>query len=176
MRDTNKQTMILRGAALIMISVLSACASAPRDFETPTGPRPGNQPGPWIVLGVISLNTSTLNRSDARQNFQETLTVNVPPGTELIVPAMRGWVAGFGSTNPEDLSTVTEARWNPDDHHLGLAFINVAVEDINAVDTSTSPPTQTAAIRITARLSDNNADDRWFGSVNYTLICFGRHP
>lgn len=176
MRDTYRQTVILGAAALTMISMLSACASAPRDFETPTGPRPGNQSGPWIVLGVVSLNTSTLNRSSAHGIFEETVTVNVPPGTELIVPAMRGWVVGFGSTDPEDLSTVTEGRWNSDDHHLGMAFINVAVADINAADTSTSPPTQTATVKVTAVLSDHNADDRWFGSVNYTLICLGRHP
>ena len=89
---------------------------------------------------------------------------------------MRGWTAGFGTMNPEDLSATPIAEWTSDDHHLGLASVHVGVTDINPVDTSTSPPTQTATIRIAARVADRNFDDRWCGSVNYTLICLGRHP
>jgi hypothetical protein len=98
----------------------------------------------------------------------------VPPGTEIILPTIRGWSLGFGNTTPADTSTVGSFTWNPDDHHLGIAELNISVGRINAVDTATTPPTQTATIRIHALLSDNNGDDQWWATVNYNLICLGR--
>lgn len=156
-----------------LLLMATGCATTEFEFETPFGPRSADQIGPFEVLGVISRNTSTLNRSNAHNLFEEDVNINVPPGTELIVPAMRGWVMGFGSTNPANLGT-DAASWNATDHNLGFAFLNIGVERINAVDRTTSPPTQTAVIRVAARLTDDNFDDRWFGSVNYTLICLGR--
>jgi hypothetical protein len=154
------------------------CATAGRDFETPVGPRPGDQlDGPFVVLGLISRNTGTLSRADGRSLFEESVTVNVPPGTELIVPTMRGFLLGFGRTDPEDLSAGTgDAAWHSEDHHLGFAYVNVYVDRIHAVDTSSTPPTQTAVIHVQARLTDDNGDDKWFGDVNYTLICLAKMP
>jgi hypothetical protein len=162
---------------LLLLTAGLGCSTAPRDFETPAGRRPGDQLGPWIILGVLSRETSTLNRSNARPPFEERVTVNVPPGTELIIPAIQGWITGFGRIEPADLSTFEgTANWHTDDHHLGLSQMIVTVEDINSADTTTTPPTQTARIRIGAVLSDNNGDDPWFGTLRYTLICLGRHP
>ena len=161
-------------AALALL--VSGCATAPREFETPQGPRSGDQLSAFEILGVLSRNTSTLHRPNGQQFFQETVTVNVPPGTDIIVPAMRGYAIGYGRTAPDDLSALNTSTftWFREDHNLGLAALNVFVEDINAVDTSTTPPSQTAKITIMALLSDDNGDDGWFGTVNYNLLCLGR--
>ncbi len=163
-------------AALVLCGALSGCSN-PVNFQTPTGQQPGDQFGPWIILGVLSRSTSTLSRADGRSTFLETTTVNVPPGTELIVPAVRGITTGFGSTEPADLSVSGGSfEWSTEDHNFGMTMINVSVTDIDAVDTSTTPPTQTATINVSALLTDDDGRDRWFGGVNYTLICLGRHP
>lgn len=161
---------------LVALTLIPACATHPRKVETPEGPGPGDQTGPFVILGVLSRSTSTLRRADAKETFEDTVTVNVPPGTELIVPAVRTWVAGFGSSDPEDLSTPDTATftWNAQDHHFGVGLFNVWVKDINAVDTSTTPPTQTATIGVSLTLSDKGANKEWFGGLNYNLICLGR--
>lgn len=160
----------------VLMFFLQSCATGPRDYESPIGPISSDQLTPFHILGVISRNTSTLNRSSAHHAFEETITVNIPPGTSLIIPAIRGWVTGYGKTDPEDLSALTSgetATWHTADHHLGFQQLNIFVADINAVDFSTSPPTQTATITIQSLLSDDNGDDSWFGDVNYNLICLG---
>jgi hypothetical protein len=163
--------------AILSLSALSyACATAPSNFQTPAGPIPGDQTGPFEILGLISRNTSTQHRPDARTDFDETVTVNVPPGTEIIVPAMRGWWLGYGSTTPEDISTTIPFTWRTEDHHFGVAYFDIIVTRIDAVDNSTTPPTQTATIHILGRLTDNNLDDSWWGLVDYTLLCLGRRP
>jgi len=162
---------LLRMPAICLI--VAGCATAGRVLETPAAPRPADHVGPFEILGVISRSTCTLNRANAHTVFDETVNVNVPPGTELIVPAMRGWVAGFGKIDPNDC-TSNSVEWGYVDHHFGFALLNVGVERINTTDTSTTPPTQTAMIRVQAHLTDDNGDDRWFGYINYTLICLGR--
>jgi hypothetical protein len=103
------------------------------------------------------------------------VTINVPPETILIVPAVRGWLTGYGKTDPEDLSSLPgPLTWHREDHNLGMTLFNISVKDINAVDNSSSPPTQTAVINIQLYLSDDNSDDTWFGDVNYTLLCLGK--
>jgi hypothetical protein len=164
---------------IVFILVCGSCSSGPREIETPQGPRSADQNGPFIILGVISRNTSTLSQPDAKQEFKETITVNVPPGTQIIIPAVRGWFAGYGKTIPEDYFTQqsnpnSKLNWQHNDEHFGLAWFNVLVDDINAVDSTTSPPTQTAEITITAILGDENLDNRWWASVNYNLLCLGR--
>src|SRR4051794_20163329 len=91
---------------LLVASFNFACATSPRDLETPAGPRTGDQLVPFEILGVLSRGTSTLHRSNARDAYEETFTVSIPPGTEIIVPAIRGWSMGFGRTTPEDTSNV----------------------------------------------------------------------
>ena len=165
---------------LLLVCLLPSCATGPRDLETPQGPRPADQVGPFVILGVVSRNTSTLHRSDARTTFSENHTVNVPPGTQLIIPAMRGWAIGYGSTTPDDLSQQPDINstvtWHSADHHLGMAYLNIYVDRINAVDNTTTPATQTAVITVSGLLTDDNFDDGWWGTVNYTLLCLGVAP
>jgi hypothetical protein len=161
-------------ALVIAGSLTIGCNTGGRDVETPEGSRSPDQNGPFIILGVISRNTSTLSRHNAYDLFQETVKLNVPVGTEIIIPTLRGVMNGYGSTTPEDLSTLAAATWNREDHNFGLQYFNVYVSDIDAPDMSTM--TQTASVVVEAQLSDDNGDDDWFGDVNYTLICLGKHP
>jgi len=86
---------------------LAACSTSDREIQTPSGGRQGEGTGPLIVLGVVSKATSTKSVPNAQNAFEEIFTVNVPPGTEIIVPALSGWTLGYGSTTPEDLSPQT---------------------------------------------------------------------
>lgn len=156
--------------ALVMVE---GCATARRDFETPQGSRSGDQFGPWIVLGVLNRSTSSLNQPSAYNVWEEQITVDVPVGTQIIVPVMRGWVLGAGSATPPDTS-LGSAKWNSDDHNYGVAYTDISIVDINAPDLATN--TQTARIKVELWLADYNGDDPWFGRVNYTLICLGPHP
>ena len=161
---------------LLWLSLFASlsCATTPPDFETPRGPRSGDQPGPWVILGVLNRNTSSLKRANATEPFQEGVRVDVPVGTELIIPTIRGFGAGYGRTDPEDLSGGGSFTWHAADHHLGVLYLNVQVVDINAPDNSTTPPSQSASLTVTALLADDNLDDQWFGTINYTLLCLGR--
>jgi hypothetical protein len=165
---------------LLLIILCYACNTGPRQVETPQGPRSADQSGPFIILGIVSRNTSTLSQADAKKGFEETVTVNIPPGTEIIIPTVRGWFTGYGKTTPEDLSQQPDPNgsliWQPNDEHFGLAWFNVFVDHINAIDTSTTPATQTAVIKIVCILGDENLDNRWWASVNYNLFCLAKHP
>jgi hypothetical protein len=157
---------------LSMLVIAAGCSTTPTKLETPQGAR-GDQFRRLDILGVLSRATSTMRRPNANTQFSEEVTVNVPPGTLMIIPAVNGWALGYGKSDPEDLSKANTFNWHREDHNLGLAQLSVFVTDIDAVDTSTTPPTQTAKIRITAMLSDDNGDDQWFGAVDYKLLCLG---
>ena len=58
--------------------------------------------------------------------------------------------------------------------HFGIAGFNVAVTDVDAVDDSTDPPTQTAEVRVFAILGDHNLDNEWWATINFNLLCLGR--
>lgn len=160
-------------ALLVAMAFLSGCATGPRPLETPSGPSTADATGPFTVIGVISRATSTLNRPNANPYFAEDVLVQVPTGTELIVPAVRGWRLGFGSLEPADLSVnpAPETSWNADDHYFGSALVNVYVKDVNAPDASGS---QSATVTVQIALHDINGDDPWWGLVNYSLICLKR--
>lgn len=171
-----KQGIVASCAAAISLT-LFACSTADRPLETPRGPRPAESTGPLIILGLVSKATSTLKRNDAHQPFDETVTIGVPVGTVAIVPTVRGFTFGYGTTTPEDLAQSDPAKpltWHTEDHNFGVQSLNIFVEDIDAPDPNTN--TQTAKIHISALLSDDNSDDTWFGYVNYTLLCLGNHP
>jgi hypothetical protein len=164
---------------LVLLSaiVFLSCSTVSRDVVTPFGSRPGDQVGPFVILGILHRSTSTENRPDGHAQFSENVDVNVPPGTELIIPVVRGYQLGYGTIDPPDFTTSADRQsftWHPDDHHFGVAALNVSVDRINAVDNSTTPPTQTARVVVDGKLADVNGDDRWWGSVNYTLLCLGR--
>lgn len=157
--------------------LLAGCTSADRTIETPSGGQSAaDVGGPLVILGVVPKATSTKNLSGAPESFVEIVEVNVPVGTVAIVPVVTGWSLGFGSVEPDDLSSQPSPNqqflWHSDDHHLGLARVDLSVQDINAVNPATN--TQTATIRVLLRLSDHNTDDAWFGLVTYTLLCLGK--
>lgn len=163
---------------LVAVACAVSCSTGDRQIETPQGTRSADQTGPWEILGVISRNTSSLSQPNGRDGFSEDIKINVPPGTQIIIPALRGYLFGYGSTDPADLSTpgATDQRpnWHTEDHNLGYAAINIFVKDIDAVDNSTTPATQTATVTIQANISDENGDDNWWADVNYNLLCLGK--
>lgn len=162
---------------LLTLLLTVSCTTKPGQIETPTGPVSGELNGPFQVLGVISRVTYT-NQPNAGISYHETVHVQVPPGTVMIVPAVKGYISGFGAITDADADHDGELdsfTWtNHPDHHLGVMNFGVRVLDINAVDTSATPPTQNADVEVTMILSDTNRDDAWFGAVGYNLICLGR--
>ncbi|MGH8604285.1 MAG: hypothetical protein ACREXR_16370, partial [Gammaproteobacteria bacterium] len=160
----------------LSISLIAGCATVELPFETPFGPTPGGKAFANLqVIGIVSLQTRTGNLSTARPFFSTKALVEVPVGTVFIVPAMRGWDLGYGQLNSLPGSDV-RFDWSEEDHHYGLGGAYVAVTKINPVNTTVSPPTQTAEIEVNMILTDQDFDDSWFGSAAYTLICFGPQP
>lgn len=162
-----------------VVSLFQGCATAPKDFETPSGPIPGDQFGSMEIVGVISKSTTTLNQPNSNRIFEEEIIVDVPVGTEIIIPALRGWRLTYGEINPNTveshIGTSTQApSWTLDDHHFGIGLVNIFIKDVNAPDIRANPPKQTATIQIQLMLGDDNLDDRWSGMVNYNLICIKR--
>ena len=164
-------------SALALSMSLSACVTSPRDIETPTGRAAGMVSGPFVVLAVADKATSTLNRANALSPFIETVRVDAPAGTEVIVPVLRGWELGYGSTDPADLSPMplqeSTFNWQSEDHNWGIGMVNIAVTDIDAL--APGATSQSATIQVSARLHDDNADDKWWGVIRYQLIFLGRH-
>src|SRR3954468_2530261 len=89
---------------LSLSTLIASCESSPRDIETPEGAVSGAVNGPFVILGVMDKATSTLNRPNGSQSFVETIKIDVPLGTQVIVPSMRGWDLAYGSSNPANLS------------------------------------------------------------------------
>ena len=176
MKQLFKKHLVLSG--FLSLIILSGCGSADRDVQTPVGSRPGDQFGNFDIIGISSKVFVTKNLADSKSQYIEKIKINVPPGTFMIIPAVRGWVNCYGKMTPDDLSNINDlngkTNWQGTDHHFGLQILNIWVEDIDAVDPSTN--TQTATIGFGAILSDDNSDDPWFAQVNYSLIFLGKHP
>ena len=155
---------------------LVSCGTAPKDFESQRGPISADQLRPFEILGVVNRATVSLNQPNASNGFSEKITSNVPVGTEVIIPAIRGWTLTFGNGEPNTVESHASVAGAPPlqgprvDHHWSRGSVNVFVEDINSPAPDGS---QTARIEVRLFLSDENSDDKWFGSVNYTLICLG---
>jgi hypothetical protein len=160
----------------LLALAFSGCTTVPQDIETPSGPVRGDLFEPMQVLGVARRLTRTGNRPNAATQFNETIDINIPVGTETIVPALEGWMVGFGHAEPENIGEVDSFTWHTDDHNFGLAGVSIKVIDINAPNTRVTPPTQTAQIKVFIHLSDKAPDDRWFGVVRYSLMYLGRQP
>lgn len=161
---------------LSVVSLFLGCATAPKDLETPSGPVPGDQFGPMEIVGIISKSTTTLNQPNSNRIFEEEISIDVPVGTEIIIPAIRGWRLAYGEVDPNTIeshigTSAQAPRWTIDDHHFGFGLVNVFVKDVNAPDMRANPPKQTATIQVQLILGDDNLDDRWSGMVNYNLIC-----
>jgi hypothetical protein len=165
-----------RNVGLASMLLLAACTTSPRDIETPTGPVPGMITGRFVILGVADRATAAPNQPNGAAHFVETVDIDVPVGTEVILPALRGFDIGYGSTDPADLSPMplpeSTFSWRHEDHHFGVARVNVAVVDIDAAAPGASP--QHARIQVGLRPNDDNGDDKWWGVVRYQLIFLGR--
>jgi len=164
---------------LLTVFLIAGCATAPKDFETPTGPMPAEQFGSMEIIGIINRSTTSLNESKSNPGFSEEVTVEVPVGTEFIIPSVRGWSLAYGELDPNTVEAhigLANASWKSEDHHFGISNVNIFVKDINAPDLSANPPKQTAMLDVSLNLGDYNLDDKWFGEVNYTLLCLRRVP
>jgi len=164
-----------RGIGMAAFFLAAGCATADRDIRTPAGPIAGQISGNFVILGIANQATSTRSRPGGTGEFLETIAVDVPAETVMIVPALRGWDLGYGSTDPEDLSPGgTAFSWRPADHHLGMASVNVTVIDIGSLVPGAT--TRRASIEVSARLTDVNGDDPWWGVIRYQLLYLGRAP
>ena len=165
-----------RSVALILGAVLlSGCETRPREFETPIGPVEGDLFEQLQILGVSYKITATLNQRRGR-TVVETIDIEVPVGTQVIIPVLRSWRLAYGEIDPDtfEAHTFEPGEWNYKDHNYGFGQVNISVLDINAPDFSVTPARQTATIFVSLLLADYNADDRWFGAVAYSLIYLGR--
>ena len=165
-----------RSVALILGAVfLSGCETRSREFETPAGMVEGDLFEQLLILGVSSKATATLNQRGGNV-VEDTIDIEVPVGTQVIIPALRGWRLAYGEIDPDTFEghTFERSGWISKDHHYGFGLVNIFVEDINAPDFSVTPARQTATIVVSLVLADDSADDRWFGIVNYNLIYLGR--
>ena len=168
-----------RSLILLLVGAVFAtagCATTPIGVETPSGRVP-DLFEQLQVLGIASRVTSSLNQSGGGDPFlyEELVEIEVPVGTQVILPAVNGWTMGYGKIDPDTLEGhVNQGTWRPADHHFGFSAVFVQIQDIDAPDMGADPPSQTATLRIVVRLSDDNADDRWFGTVFYGLLFLGR--
>lgn len=163
--------------SLIVVSVavqvlaVSGCAGISRRVETPAGPHFVTN-RPFNILGVIRRTATTENQGSHSGVVSFDESVNVPVGTDVILPAVQGWLVGFGHLDPDDLS-MSDALGglattvHPGQRPLGAEYVYVAVTDINAP----SGGLQTATIRHNFLMTDKNNDDSWFGVVSYHLVC-----
>ena len=173
--------LFIRILLSISVAILaSSCATQNREVQTPEGAVDGDLFQEMDVLGLSSRVTCTGKRENGINPFNESITINVPPGTQAIMASMRGWGMGYGDLEPvagDERSDCNGGIRKAVDHHFGDAFANVWVEDIDAMDTSTTPPTQTATISVQLILNDKNpSDDSWYGYLTYDLLFLGETP
>lgn len=160
----------------VLLLVATSCTSMDRAIESPTGPIQGVKAGPYVVLGVGNKTTS-LHAGDAKSLLEETVDIQAPVGTEVIVPAITEWSLGYGSTDPQDMSGVPTGQkvtWHSEDHNFGYGHAKVEVTDIDAA--APGATFQSAKVRVIIMLSDDNSDDSMFGVVGYHLIFLGKQP
>lgn len=159
----------------LLVALLAGCAATvPQTIATVEGPAVnGIVDRPLQILGVINLATQTGNVANGKDSHFVDATVEIPVGTALIVPALRGWTLAYGSAQPSSSDPDALIEWSPEDHHWGFGAVEVTVVKVNPPNTVTQPPTQTAELSLRFLLTDDNQDDPWFGSANYSLLCLG---
>ena len=159
---------------ILSFFLLSSCATVPRNIETTTGGISGDYFSPLQILGISSKRTVTLNRPNFNE-FEEHYTIEVPVGTEFIIPVMRSFNLAFGKmvTNTVEAHAYGgEAIVHP--RGFGHSMVNIYVDRIYAPDYSVSPPKQTATILVQCRLVSDETGRKWFGGTNYHLIYLGK--
>jgi hypothetical protein len=158
--------------ATVLLGSLTGCAGTSHtDIQTVEGPiTNGIVSRPLVVLGLVKLATRSGNLTQFQGTHEIQATVDIPVGTAVIVPAVDGWLLGYGSAQARSDDAFD---WTTEDHNYGIGFVDVTVTKINPPNTISQPPTQTAELVISFALSDDNQDDPWFGGVGYTLLCLG---
>jgi hypothetical protein len=160
----------LRLASLLATSFVAGCATTvPRDMPLNVSDLSVAEPSrPYVILGVFTGQMNTLRRGNALETYLGIESVPIPTGTQAIVPVITQWSLGYGHFTP-DLSLPPPRTWSGQDHHLGIAHIGIRVSAINSA-------AGTATIQVTARLTDRNLDDEWWGRIDYQLIFLGQAP
>ena len=153
-------------------------ATAERKIESPAGPKVGKIFEALEILGVASYLTQSGNQPNAEHGgYGEIVDIEVPVGTYVVVPSPNLWYLAHGQLQPELLDPLNEnqnGNWVPEDHNWGTGWVQVSIVDLNAPDFTQVPPKQTARLYVRMLLSDDNADDSWFGAVGYTLLFLGQ--
>jgi hypothetical protein len=147
------------------------------ETSTPSGPKPGDIWEPLVILGISPYVTQTGNLPNDNFELFELKTISVPPGTLAIIPVPNAWNLAHGTLSPETFDPLDEnasQTWFSADRPWGLGFIDVRVIEVYEPDYSVNPPIQQAQLKIEMHLCDYNADDKWFGTVEYTLIFLGQ--
>lgn len=173
---SRKQTFtIALAAGSLLIAALGGCAATrPETIATVEGPATSGVVARRLeILGMLKLSTVSGNLADASNSHFVQALVEVPVGTALIMPALTGWMLGFGSAQPNPANPDAEINWTTDDDNWGLGSVEVSVVQINPPNSVVQPTTQTAELSIRFYLSDDDQDDPWFGAASYTLLCLG---
>lgn len=165
------------GILATMLTPLAGCTTATQPIATPTGNVTGIVQGPMVVLGTEARRTSTGKIEDGAE-FRVRLSIDVPVGTQVIVPSITGYSVGFGETEPEDINLIDPSAptytWKRDDKHFGALQLSVLPVDIDAA--APGATSQTAQFVVLMRLLDGGADDKWWGTISYNLLYLGNAP
>ena len=172
MKEKSQHLMLSSLFVLAFLTLGCEAQTEPITITTVEGKVPSGQIFQNLkILGIVQLETHTDNRSDAKDGLFVTRSrVQIPVGTQLIIPVVNGWSVGFGKVSDKGENVFT---WSPEDHHYGLQQLAVFVDRISPPDQNSVPVKQSASIGVEFYLSDKNHDDKWFGTANYTLICLG---
>jgi len=108
--------------------------TGPREIETPTGPQVGNVFATMQVLGVGSFVTQTGNQPNNLHQWEETVDISTPVGTQVVIPCQDFWSLLFGSfdvpLDPLDPNVIPQ--WNASDHNWGAGRAQITVLNVNA--------------------------------------------
>jgi hypothetical protein len=135
------------------------------DLPTEAMVRPGPLPEVFqrlVILGIRGELVDAFNQPNALSGpFTKDVVVEIPEGTTQIFAAITGFFLSFGRVQALGGGAV---NISPDDHHLGIEFAAVTVQEIGKV---------TATLRIFLMLTDDNGDDPWSGRVAIRLLFLG---
>ena len=157
---------------LALMLLLVSCNRL-RPIQTSTSP---DNDGEYFrgldIIGFSKYQVSTDNQSNAQNPLVRIERINIPIGTDAIIPSVEGWLFGFGMLQPTGQTDGELSGYRPlvQAKKLALGQFHVFVDRIYPANLSASPPIQQADIKIIAYLVDENVSQPWFGKVDYHLI------
>lgn len=125
-------------------------------LPTPLGPRAVDRFERFDVIGLgETVQLGFVGRPPGPPEYH---SIEVPPGTEFIVPIIEGW----------RLAYFRPAR----DHNIGLALCNVVPEGWEVPPRTSEPP----HVRLTwgAAVADGRAEDRFTATIRFSLLYLRR--